>query len=144
MSIDPQSWTKAERAVFEFLLSNIPGSAEGRNAFIGELPRMYDAWSLTTGGGPAQGPWNQAMRSMPMHATIVGVFTTRETAQAFAMTVIDIFGKFDTSIPLKFRGGTTQPTCKRDWMTIAHAHDPVAVWVTEIPCEMIFAPHAAG
>lgn len=140
MNFDATAWDRAERAAFEALIAAIPNSREGRNAFLGELPDMYNTWSFITGDGPTNGPWNQSMVSMRMQAVIVGRYVERKDAQRFAMSVVALLrGPVRGTEPVYlFRGGTTQPTCRRDAIDAANHRQPVPVWTAEIPAEIVF------
>lgn len=146
MIMDIQAWHKAERAAFEAMMTAISGSKEGQNAFCGELPDMYNAWSLITGGGPSQGPWNKAMKCLRVDASIVGVFIERQVALGFAMSVVNVLGApFKPADPvLIFRGGGQQPKCGRDYIEVANTDKAIPVWTVEIPCEMVFSLEAGG
>lgn len=141
MAFNTNAWHEADRAVFGALVTALDGSEEGRNAFCGELPDLYNAWSYISGGGASQGPWNQAMRVLRMDAVIVGRFIEQSVAKAFAMQVVGVLrGPFESAAPVTvFRGAGQQPTVKRDFIEVANQDRLVPVWVAEIPCELVFS-----
>ena len=88
MTMKAECWTLAERTCFEFLLSKC-GGTEGRNAFLGYLPPVPNAWAMNTGGGPG-GDELETTNPDGLHldVEIVARFTKRATAQEFYVKAI--------------------------------------------------------
>jgi hypothetical protein len=130
------AWTAAERTAFDALLA-ATGATEGRQAFLGHLPKALNVWMFTTGGGntntdalwiPGGSAW--------MEARIEGQFTDRATAQALAMAII-IKGQLLAQGDLTFRVSSC-PVIDEEDRILRNQENPTALWIIRLPFNFIF------
>ena len=136
-----ESWTEAEKTVYEHLLA-ATDSRDKENAYLGVLPHMVNVWRLDTGGsgGNEQTTWSPDVVSIHMPADIVGQFTDRDAAQAFAMQVIKALPLTGEDNVQNFRianGG--MPTIEPDAIDAGGESKKFLVYVVTIRFDFVFS-----
>jgi hypothetical protein len=84
-----ESWTVAERAVFD-KLCQATGTVDRKSAFLGYMPDMANVWAFNSGGagGNEQTLWSTDITTMHMQASAIGRFVSRDACQRWAMSIV--------------------------------------------------------
>lgn len=142
MSLDPTSWTKAEHKAFE-LLCNASSLVEGKTAFIGKIPKVFDFFALLTAElSDPQTLWEtgEVPSTVRMDYRIVAKFRERSKAQEFFMRIISV-------MPIECAGdglqlfrvsGNPNLVLEQRQEEIANMKDTQPLFVLELGCELIF------
>ena len=134
------SWAEAEMTVYLKLLT-ATGHTDKKNAFLGYMPPMLNAWVFSTGpgGGNEQTTWPPTKTSFHIQASIIGHFTERTAAQAFVMKVAYILPILNEDRVQCFRiriGGFPEPM--PEIRSVGNENRQFLVHTVEIGCELVF------
>ena len=138
-----KAWYEAEQRAFEKLVE-AAGSEYGRDAYLGRIPNIVNAWYFESKPVTDIGESVLLARDLPTLGVpyrAEGIFLKREDCQAWAMRVIKglpLIKDNDSNIAL-FRVNALGQVTYGDKVQLANERAPVDAWKMEIGFDLVFA-----